>query len=176
MNDAPLPEDADDELLQRRLRDSRQLEDAPEHLIQRAIDLWQPRAAATTAAAAGGALRRWIATLRFDSAASDNLALGLRASGASTTRQMLFSAEGRDIDLRLEPLADRRWRISGQVLGPDAAGIAELCCGDAAPQQVAWNELCEFEFEPVATGVCALTLRADGWEISVPSFDLARGP
>lgn len=173
MNDAPLPEDADDDLLQRRLRDSRQLEDAPEHLIQRAIDLWQPRAAATTA---GGALRRWIATLRFDSAVGDNLALGLRASGDSATRQMLFSAEGRDIDLRLEPLVDCRWRISGQVLGPDAAGIAELRCGDAAPQQVAWNELSEFEFEPVATGVCALTLRADGWEISVPSFDLARGP
>lgn len=170
MNDAPIP---DDELLQRRLRDSRQLEDAPEHLIQRAIDLWQPRAAAATES---GALRRWIATLRFDSAASDHLALGLRTGGASTTRQMLFSAEGRDIDLRLEPLADRRWRISGQVLGPDAAGIAELRCGDAAPQQVAWNELCEFEFEPVATGICALTLRADGWEIGFPSFDLARAP
>jgi hypothetical protein len=170
MNDASLP---DDDTLQRRLRDSRQLEDAPEHLIQRAIDLWQPRAAAATA---GGALRRWIATLRFDSAAGDNLALGLRASGASATRQMLFSAEGRDIDLRLEPLADRTWRISGQVLGPDAAGIAELRCGDAVPQQVAWNELSEFEFEPVATGVCALTLRADGWEIGFPSFDLARGP
>lgn len=173
MNDAPLP---DDDSLQRRLRDSRQLEDAPETLIQRAIDLWHPRATATTAATAGGSLRRWIATLRLDSAAGDNLALGLRASGASATRQMLFSAEGRDIDLRLEPLPDRTWRISGQVLGPDAAGIAELRCGDAALQQVAWSELSEFEFEPVATGICALTLRADGWEISVPSFDLARGP
>lgn len=173
MNDAPLPEDADDDLLQRRLRDSRQLDDAPEHLIQRAIDLWQPRAVTATA---GGALRRWIATLRFDSADGGNLALGLRAGGASATRQMLFSAEGRDIDLRLEPLADRTWRISGQVLGPDAAGIAELCRDDGAPQQVAWNELSEFEFAPVASGVCLLTLRADGWEISVPSFDLARGP
>lgn len=173
MNDAPLP---DDDTLQRRLRDSRQLEDAPEHLIQRAIDLWQPRAASSTAATAGGALRRWIATLRFDSADGGNLALGLRAGSASATRQMLFSAEGRDIDLRLEPLADRRWRISGQVLGPDIAGVAELRCGDAAPQQVAWNELSEFEFEPVATGVCALTLRADGWEIRFPSFDLARRP
>ena len=170
MNDAPIP---DDDTLQRRLRDSRQLEDAPEHLIQRAIDLWQPRAAAATA---GGALRRWIATLRFDSADGGNLALGLRAGGASATRQMLFSAEGRDIDLRLEPLADRRWRISGQVLGPDAAGIAELRCGDAPAQQVAWNELCEFEFEPVAAAVCMLTLRADGWEIGFPSFDLTRGP
>jgi hypothetical protein len=169
MNDATLP---DDDALQRRLRDSRQLEDAPEHLIQRAIDLWQPRAAASTA---GGALRRWVATLRLDSAAGGNLALGLRAGGASATRQLLFSAEGRDIDLRLEPLADRRWRISGQVLGPDAVGIAELRCGDAAPQQVAWNELSEFEFEPVAAGICVLTLRADGWEISVPSFELARG-
>lgn len=170
MNDTPLP---DDDTLQRRLRDSRQLEDAPEHLIQRAIDLWQPRAAAS--AAAGGVLRRWTAMLRFDSADGGNLALGLRAGGASATRQMLFSAEGRDIDLRLEPLADRTWRVSGQVLGPDASGIAELRCGDAAAQQVAWNELCEFEFAPVAAGSCTLTLRADGWEIAFPSFDLARG-
>lgn len=171
MNDAPLP---DDDPLQRRLRDSRQLEDAPEHLIQRAIDLWQPRAASPETA--GAAVRRWFATLRLDSADGGNLPLGLRSGGASTTRQMLFSAEGRDIDLRLEPLADRTWRISGQVLGPDAAGIAELRCGEAAPQQVAWSELSEFEFEPVATGVCQLSLRADDWEISFPSFDLARAP
>lgn len=168
MKDAPRPTPAD---LEQTLRASRRLEDAPEALIQRAIGLWQPRAA--TAAGAGGALQRWLATLRFDSAATGNVALGLRSSGVAATRQMLFSAEGRDIDLRIEPLPDRHWRISGQVLGPDAAGLAELRCGDAPVQQVAWNELAEFEFAPVQGEACVLTLRSDGWEIEVPPIGLA---
>jgi len=170
MKDAPRPPAADTADLEQALRASRRLEDAPEALIQRAIGLWQPRAAQATSA--GGVLQRWLATLRFDSAATGNVALGLRSSGTATTRQMLFSAEGRDIDLRLEPLPDRQWRISGQVLGPDVAGLAELRCGSAPVQRVAWNELAEFEFAPVPGDTCALTLRSDGWEIEVPSFDL----
>jgi hypothetical protein len=169
MNDAPRP---DPNELEQTLRASRRLEDAPETLIQRAIDLWQPRAG--SAAGAGGPLQRWRATLRFDSATTGHAALGLRSSGAAVTRQMLFSCEGRDIDLRLDPLPDGQWRISGQVLGPDAAGIAELRCGDAPPQRVAWSELAEFEFEPVPADICVLVLRSDGWELDVPSFDLAR--
>lgn len=169
MKDAPRPpaEPAD---LERTLRESRGLEDAPEALIQRAIGVWHPR----TAPAAGGVLQRWRAVLRLDSAATGNVALGLRTSGTASTRQLLFSAEGRDIDLRLEPLPDRHWRISGQVLGPDAAGLAELRCGDAEAQQVAWNELAEFEFAPVAGGACTLVLRSGGWQIDIPPFELTR--
>lgn len=170
MKDAPRTPNADPSELEQALRASRRLEDAPEALIQRAIGLWQPRAA--TAAGAGGVLQRWLATLRFDSAATGNVALGLRSSGIAATRQLLFSAEGRDIDLRIEPLPDRHWRISGQVLGPDATGLAELRCGDALAQQVAWNELAEFEFAPVQGESCRLTLRSDGWEIEVPPIGL----
>lgn len=168
MKDAPRPpaEPAD---LEGTLRESRRLEEAPEALIQRAIGLWQPRAVP----AAGGVLQRWLAVLRVDSAATGPAALGLRSSGAASTRQLLLSAEGRDIDLRLEPLPDHQWRISGQVLGPDAAGLAELRCGEAAAQQVAWNELAEFEFAPVAAGTCTLVLRSEGWQIDIPPFVLA---
>lgn len=169
MTDAPRPDPTE---LEQTLRASRRLEDAPETLIQRAIDLWQPRAA--SGAGAGGLLQRWRATLRFDSAATGHAALGLRSSGSLMTRQLLFSIEGRDIDLRLEPLRDGQWRITGQVLGPDAVGMAELRCGDAPLQRVAWNELAEFEFEPVPADICVLVLRSDGWEIDVPSFDLGR--
>lgn len=171
MKDAPRPLRADAADLEHTLRESRRLDDAPETLIQRAIGLWQRRAA--QAGGESGMLQRWLATLRFDSAATGNVALGLRSGGTATTRQMLFSAEGRDIDLRLEPLPDRQWRISGQILGPDAAGVAELRCGSAPVQRVGWNELAEFEFAPVAGNTCALTLRSDGWEIEVPPFDLS---
>ena len=171
MKDAPRPPDQPADIEQT-LRASRRLEEAPEALIQRAIGLWQPRAA--PAGGEDGLLQRWRATLRLDSAATGNVALGLRSSGVASTRQMLFSAEGRDIDLRLEPLPDHHWRISGQVLGPDSTGQAELRCGDTPAQRVAWNELAEFEFAPVAGGVCTLMLCSDGWQIDLPPFELSR--
>jgi hypothetical protein len=171
MKDARSPNPAE---LEKALRESRHLEDAPEHLVRRAIDLWPPL---TTRAAVpsprSGNLRRWLATLRFDSAADDALALGLRAGASRSTRQLLFSAEGRDVDLRLERQPDGRWQIGGQVLGPDTAGVAELRCGRAPLQRVAWSELAEFQFEPVDTGICLLTLISNGWEMDVPAFDLA---
>jgi hypothetical protein len=164
MNDARHPDDAE---LERRLRGSRTLDEAPEPLIQRAIGVWRPRAAASAA----GALRRLAATLRFDSRLADATALGLRAADGATdgaTRQLLFSADGRDIDLRLEPQTGGRWSVSGQVLGPDEQGGAELLPEGAPPQQVAWNELAEFIFEPVVAVRATLRLRGSDWEVELP--------
>lgn len=158
MTDAQHPDD--DAALERTLRDSRRLEDAPEALIQRAIGLWQPRAAGA------GRPRRLAATLSFDSAAAGAPALGLR-SGAAATRQLLFCTEGRDVDLRLEPQTGGRWRVSGQVLGPDEAGEAELRPEVGAPQTVAWSELAEFAFAPVTGERCSVLLRAADWELEL---------
>jgi hypothetical protein len=167
--DAPLdgPPDAP---LERLLRGSRGLEEAPEHLIQRAIGLWQPRAMVRPAAPAA-ALRRLVASLVFDSGASAPAALGLR-SGALSTRQLLFAAEGHDVDLRLEPMAGGLWRVSGQVLGPDSQGSALLRPAGAPAQQVAWSPLAEFSFDPVAAGACQLVLRSEAWEIDIPDVPL----
>lgn len=156
--------------LERLLRGSRGLEEAPEHLIQRAIGLWQPRAMARPAAPAG-ALRRLAAALSFDSGAVAPAAFGLR-SGALATRQLLFTAEGHDVDLRLEPMPGGLWRISGQVLGPDRLGSAVLLPAGAPAQQVAWSPLAEFSFDPVAAGACQLLLRSEAWEIDIPDVPL----
>lgn len=154
--------DPDDAELAGTLRASRGLEDAPEALIQRAIASWRPRAAA-----APGLLRRLVATLRFDSLAQPAPALGLR-SGPDRMRQLLFATEARDVDLRLEPESGGRWRLSGQVLGPDEQGSAALLPEVGEPQQVAWNELAEFGFEPVAGAGCRLLLRGADWELELP--------
>jgi hypothetical protein len=160
--------------LERLLHDSRKLDEAPEQLIQRAIGLWQPRPLAQPAEPATvRALRRLVAVLSFDSGTASAAALGLR-SGALPTRQMLFSAEGHDVDLRLQPLAAGLWKVSGQVLGPDTAGSAELRPAGEAIQQLAWSPLAEFSFEPVAGGACRLVLRGGDWEIDIP--DLPLGP
>lgn len=194
MNTPPAADPDDDETLAAALRASRVLQDAPEALVQRAIGLWQAPAAVPASAAAGtsgpvAALRRLVATLVFDSLDHGALAAGRRSAatlGHLAARQLLFSTEGRDIDLRLTPLdGGTRWVLSGQVLGPELSGSAELrlpprsaeapadinASTTAAPAQVvAWNELAEFEFAPIGAGPCSLVLSAADWTVELGLF------
>lgn len=168
----PGPHSSDEELAAA-LQASRVMHDAPEALVQRALNLWTtlpqhlPRAA--TAPPAG--LRRLLATLAFDSLGLAPQAAGLRSGAAATVRQLLYTAEGRDIDLRIAPAEDgQHWVVSGQVLGPELGGRAALRPADdeAAGQALAWNELAEFHFAPVPAGPCTLVLSSDGWTLELP--------
>jgi hypothetical protein len=187
MNQPPTPADDDDEALAAALGASRVLQDAPEALVLRAIGLWQqpaavPVAAAPSAAASAlGGLRRLVATLVFDSLDHGALAGGRRSAatmGHLAARQLLYSTDGRDIDLRLTPLdGGTRWVLSGQVLGPELSGQAELRpsptadTAEAPPSQVvAWNELAEFEFAPMEAGPCSLVLSAADWTVELGLF------
>jgi hypothetical protein len=172
MNPTPDRPDPDDERLADALRASRVMHDAPDALIERAIGLWTPRAAVATATPPS-ALRRLLATLRFDSAGAAPLAFGLRsAGGAGEVRQLLFSLDGRDVDLRIAPSGEPgRFRLSGQVLGPDAAGSVAFDCA-GAHGETAWNELAEFGFDGVPAGDCRLVLRAADWEAELPAIAL----
>ena len=187
MNQPPTPADDDDEALAAALGASRVLQDAPEALVLRAIGLWQqpaavPVAAAPSAAASAlGGLRRLVATLVFDSLDHGALAGGRRSAatmGHLAARQLLYSTDGRDIDLRLTPLdGGTRWVLSGQVLGPELSGRAELRPTSAADtaeappaQVVAWNELAEFEFAPMEAGPCSLVLSAADWTVELGLF------
>jgi hypothetical protein len=179
----PWSDRTDDELAAA-LRDSRALQDAPEHLIRRAIATFVPRHAA---APAPGLLRRLVATLSFDSAMTGGLALGVRASGGAV-RQLLYTVEGRDIDLRIEPAEDRQFRCTGQVLGPDCSGRVRIealpdAAPDAAPgvagtadtaataapaRESALSALGEFRLPPVTAGTYRLTLDLADGAIELP--------
>lgn len=170
-----IPPDApDDATLEGLLQRSRVLEDAPEAVIQRAIDLAAGSLGAVPAlpaAAAPGLLRRLVAVLGFDSAGQTVAVAGVRSAGAAT-RQLLYSTEGRDVDLRVGPAPDgRHWQISGQVLGPDTVGRARLRCGEVA-REVAWSEWSEFSFDDVPAGDCVLTLVTAEWELELPPLHL----
>ena len=174
----PTPDPTDDPALEQALRASRALEDAPPWLIAKAIALMPAAASAagTAPATLGQALRRLLGRLVSDSGPVPALALGLR-SGAAGVRQLLYSTEGRDIDLRVAPATDGTagWWLSGQVLGPDLHG--EVCLvGTGAeagtPWRVALDELSEFRFGPVPDGRWQLTLRTSDTEIELPAFDL----
>jgi hypothetical protein len=113
-------------------------------------------------------LQRIRAVVRFDSAKLPQ-ALGMRA-GQTGVRQLLFYAEGYDLDLRITP-ADTMWEVSGQMLGPDASGQVELR-GQAGAVAVTLNDLSEFTLPPVPAGSYILTLHLADAEIEVIGLEI----
>ena len=98
---------------------------------------------------------------------------GLRAAD-NTIRQLLYCSEGIDIDLRIQPPDSHGgagWRVNGQVFGPVGAGHALLQCGSWSASS-AWNDLCEFSFSTVPSGLCVLLLQGTDWETEIGPFDL----
>jgi hypothetical protein len=170
-----LPDLNDDELSDA-LHRSRQLQDAPESVVQRAIGLFRQR---LPAAQAPSLLQRVVAALSFDSAGAWLPAHGVRGS-ALASRQLLFSTEGRDIDLRIVPAeggglrGGGHWVIFGQLLGPDREGRVELDCGEADVRQVALDEMLEFRFDQVPGGSVRLALHLAGLVIELPPVDVPR--
>jgi hypothetical protein len=161
-----------DTAIERCLHLSRQLEDAPEHVIQRALAAWQPR---RRTAAAPGPFERVLALLTFDSGTASPLAFGMRSSGGAA-RQMMFSAGAHDVDLRVSPAGGAQadhWLLSGQMLGPEARGAVALI--DALGNAVVETQLDvlgEFRLPAIAPGQYSVTLRLGQREIVLPSIFL----
>jgi len=143
------------------------LEDASRDVISQAVGIFQRR----ETGAKQGVLRRVMAALSFDSA-SLTPAYGVR-SGQTATRQLLYSTDGNDLDLRVTP-GDEAWIVSGQVLGQEQCAGGEVrlesVAGSAAAAEL--NELCEFTLSPVAAGSYTLRLRLSNLEIEIPEFEL----
>jgi hypothetical protein len=177
---SPLPPAPDDDELAAALRASRQMVDAPEALIRRAIDgfdLARPRARAD-AAASRGLLPRLLAVLQFDSGQASPLAFGRRSGGAEV-RQLLYTLPACDVDLRVAPADgdEGRYSLSGQLLGPDSAGVivAAASLGGAA-QSAVLNELGEFRLPPLAPGAWRLSLELADKTIELPPLELGPRP
>jgi hypothetical protein len=144
-----------------------ELPNAPADLVQATGHMW-PHPAAPGAVRA--AMRLLLATLRFDSWAGAPLAFGMRALPADT-RHLLFSAMGRDIDLRISP-ADQRFALAGQILGPDESGRVELAAHGMPKRSAAIDELGEFHLDGIDRGTYLLTLRMGGDEIVLPPIEV----
>lgn len=160
----PHPGDPTDPQLEQDLRDSRHLEAAPEHVLQRAFAVWRPRSPAVSP------LRRLLAALSFDSGWMPQPALGTRGAGARQ-RQLLYTVEGLDLDLRITPQPDGRYVLGGQVLGPEGGISLTLAAGDDR-QSCTPDELGEFRFQPVGGGECRLQLTHGDAEVELPPIDL----
>lgn len=138
---------------------------APPYAIARALLAFHPLARpAPIKEETPGPLRRWLeGVLQFDSGATP--AFGLRSGGeASPARQVVYTLDAYDLDLRLEP-GRAAWVVAGQLLGGDATGAAVLA-GEAGRYASELNDLGEFTFGDVRPGVYQLL-------ISLPDIDLA---
>lgn len=146
--------------------------DAPAHLVRQVLDLWhvqRPLGADVRPRPHGRAV------LRFDSWSSSPMAAGVR-SLRSEIRQLLFAAEGCDVDLRISPQTEG-FAISGQLLGPAGAGQVELVAigvgGEKSTRRVvAVDALSEFRIDEVGSGSYRLTVTLEGSEIELPPIEV----
>ena len=186
---------SDDELLGELRLAVAALPDVPAALQRAALQLL-PVAGAKAGAKPGAGLvaqagallaqaRHLVAVLAFDSWAQPMLAHGMRSVRAPT-RHLLFSAEGRDVDLRVIPNA-ASYSIAGQILGPDDAGSIELVAdlvadleadlaadrarsGAALTAQL--DALGEFRIDSVPPGRYVMTLRLAAGDIVLPAVNV----
>lgn len=110
-----------------------------------------------------------MAALTFDSF-TNAPAFGLR-SQTTASRQLIYSTETVDIDVRVSP-EDEQWQIAGQVLGPDCASADVDLEGDSFSASAKLNELCEFSFGSVPAGTYKITLRLPERLIETPHLEL----
>jgi hypothetical protein len=114
-------------------------------------------------------LRRIIALLTFDSR-NAGPAFGVRSLPA-VSRQLLYSAEEIDLDLRITVQNDE-CILAGQVIGEGCAeGHVEIS-GVAGRSKAILNELCEFTLPPIPVGNYSLTVRMLDREIEIPELEL----
>ena len=114
-------------------------------------------------------LRRIVALLTFDSR-NAGPAFGTR-SLFQTSRQMLYSAEETDLDLRIT-MQNNECILAGQVIGAGCAeGHVEIS-GVAGTSEATLNDVCEFTLPPVPAGKYSLTVRLQDLQIEIPELEL----
>ena len=150
------------------------LPDAPPALVRSAVGLWREKEPSLLVQAADGLINRIKAVLTFDSWSTPPMALGLR-SAPTEGRHLLFSAQGRDIDLRISSAADS-YVLAGQILGPDDVGSVALSINtqngaDAQPtRSTALDDLGGFRLADVRAGTYWMTLRVAGDAVELPAI------
>lgn len=142
-------------------------EDAPPHVIARAVNLFRLRPSAELQPSL---VRRVLAALSFDSLQLSP-AYGVRSGATAAARQLLYSAGENDLDLRVAT-KDDSWVVSGQVLGGGCSGGEVLLQGSSGNAIATLNELCEFALPPVPSGSYTLRVRFNDLEVEVPDLEL----
>jgi hypothetical protein len=138
--------------------------DAPAPVVARAVGLFQARNTIVPPT-----LRQIVrAALRFDSTRM-SAAPALR-SRVPLERQLMFTAEGFNLDLRIRPQGPL-WSISGQVFGTAGGEQIELN-GPTGSTQSNLNNLSEFRLPPIPAGSYNLTLRLERADVEIAGLEI----
>src|SRR5215470_973961 len=138
--------------------------DAPPELLNQAVAVFRQDKASRESL-----WRHVVAALSFDSRTLTP-AFGVR-SAAATSRQLLYTAEDSDIDLRIIG-SDDKWVVSGQVLGQDCHdGVVEIE-GDHESETTTLNDQCEFTLHAISGGRCSIRLRLNNLIVEIPQLEL----
>ena len=141
-------------------------EDAPGPLVEHARNIFR---AGVALAREPSFLKLVRATLTFDSLTSAP-AFGLR-SQASAGRQLIYSAETADIDVRVSR-NNEEWQISGQVLGSVCTSGDVDLESENFSASAKLNELCEFSFNAVPAGAYKISVRLPEFLVETPPLEL----
>lgn len=148
--------------------------EVPPHLVQEAVALWSKRRPTPRGLPQ---LQRRMAVLSFDSWAGVPVATGMRAM-PSEVRQMFFSAERFDIDLRITPGADG-FTLSGQLFGTGSEREVELVLdsqrgGKAMQRGVTFDASSGFRIDQLSGGIYVVVVRLGEHEIVLPSIEVGQ--
>jgi hypothetical protein len=138
----------------------------PHGVLARALQVFKPHQEPARDRLAG--LRSLVALLRFDSGLAP--AMGMR-SGAAQVRQLFFTVDEFDVDVRLQP-HNGAWRLEGQVLGGASGGTAALA-GRVHEYVGEVNSLGEFAFAGVQPDVYRMDILLPDTKIAIPELPLA---
>ncbi len=141
------------------------VEDAPANLVKYAKNIFTGRSANREPSR----LARVLASLTFDSLTSKP-AFGLR-SGASAGRQLVYSTEKADIDLRVSPQSGE-WEIAGQILGSSQSRGRVNLKSESFSASADLNDLSEFGFQSVPSGIYTMFVHLPELEIEIASLQL----
>jgi hypothetical protein len=180
-----LPHKLDDEAFDALLREAASLDDAPPALLHKVYALAKaPQTApmqtlAATASAFGKSITKTLqAALTFDSWTTSPAALGLRST-TMETRQMMFSAPGRDFDVRVTPKGES-FVLGGQILGDFGAGSISLSIDTHLRDQptttygLPLDELGSFRIASLPPGLARLMFTLDEETITLPAFEIRK--
>lgn len=148
-----------------RMMSSDRTEDVPVEILNAAKDIFSRQLQLTTPSS----LHRIVAILTFDSLKSIPV-FGMR-SGQTASRQLLYSAEDTDLDLRITVQNDQ-CVVAGQVLRESCIeGVVQIS-GTPGSAETSLNDLCEFTFPALPVGNYLLKIRMGDVEIEVPELKL----
>lgn len=136
-------------------------QDAPRDLLQSAINVFSPKRPTP--------LRHIIAILTFDSRQAGP-AYGMR-SLRTTSRQLLYSAQDTDLDLRIS-VQNEECIVAGQVISADCMGGLVEISGVAGSATASLSEVCEFTLPAIPLGNYSLRVKLPDVQIEIPELEL----